>query len=92
MVRQSSGLHKGSPAVAHQCVRWDVVEITSALIFVNKDAGFTRRGVDELDWFAQCPDPNPVKELWDQPEHRLRVGSHRLLSVDQEEVSSVTRG
>jgi hypothetical protein len=38
-------------------------------------------GVEELDWPAQSPDLNPIEQLWDELEHRLRARPNHLTSV-----------
>ena len=37
--------------------------------------------VEELDWPAQSPDLNPIEQLWDELEQRLRAKSNRSISV-----------
>jgi hypothetical protein len=42
---------------------------------------FVKIGVEELDCSAQSPDLNPIKQLWDELEHRLRAKPNRPTSV-----------
>ena len=42
---------------------------------------FVEIGVEELDWPAQSPDPNPIEHLWDELELRLRARPNRPTSV-----------
>ena len=42
---------------------------------------FFEIGVEEYDWFAQSPDLNRGKHLWDELEHRLRARPNRPKSV-----------
>ena len=42
---------------------------------------FVEIGVEELDWPAQSPDPNPIKHLWDELERRLQARLNRPSSV-----------
>jgi hypothetical protein len=42
---------------------------------------FVEIGVEELDWPAQSPDLNPIKQLWDELEHRLRARPNHPTSV-----------
>ena len=37
--------------------------------------------VEELDWPAQSPDLNPIEDLWDELERRLRARPDHLTSV-----------
>ena len=42
---------------------------------------FVKIGVEELDWPAQSPDLNPIKNLWDKLECRLRARPNRPTSL-----------
>jgi len=42
---------------------------------------FVEIGVEERDWPAQSPDPNPIEHLGDELEHRLRARPNCPTSV-----------
>jgi hypothetical protein len=42
---------------------------------------FVEIGVEELDYPAQSPDLNPIKQLWDELESKLRARTNRPHSI-----------
>jgi hypothetical protein len=42
---------------------------------------FVEINVEELDWSAKSPELNPIKQLWDELERRLRARPNYQTSV-----------
>lgn len=56
----------------------DCAPVHKASVHKDMDEEF---GVEELDWPAQSPELNPIEQLWDELERRLRARPSRPTSV-----------